>query len=136
MRTRGYHRGDWRHPSSANHKSWLSYFGLNPRVPQSGLGLAQYGRISRHGRSRARAMVVEAAWAAAKVPGPLRGFFRRIRNKRGHQVAAVAVARKLAVLIWYLGSPGAVGGKAEAARSQGWRPGRARCRSSRFGLRL
>ncbi|MEI9425673.1 hypothetical protein O7A70_31570 [Mesorhizobium sp. Cs1299R1N1] len=33
---------------------------------------------------------------------PLRAFFLRIRNKRGHQVAAVAVARKLAVLIWHL----------------------------------
>ncbi|MER9883765.1 transposase [Mesorhizobium sp. M0118] len=80
----------------------VSYFGLNPRVRQSGLGLAQYGRISKHGRSHARAMLVEAAWAAAKAPGPLRAFFLRIRNKRGHQVAAVAVARKLAVLIWHL----------------------------------
>ncbi|WP_352594467.1 transposase [Mesorhizobium sp. M0633] len=80
----------------------VSYFGLNPRVRQSGLGLAQYGRISKHGRSHARAMLVEAAWAAAKPPGPLRAFFLRIRNKRGHQVAAVAVARKLAVLIWHL----------------------------------
>lgn len=80
----------------------VSYFGLNPRVRQSGLGLAQYGRISKHGRSHARAMLVEAAWAAAKAPGPLRAFFLRIRNKRGHQVEAVALARKLAVLIWHL----------------------------------
>ena len=80
----------------------VSYFGLNPRVRQSGLGLAQYGRISKHGRSHARAMLVEAAWAAAKAPGPLRAFFLRIRNKRGHQIAAVAVARKLAVLIWHI----------------------------------
>lgn len=80
----------------------VSYFGLNPRVRQSGLGIAQYGRISKHGRSHARAMLVEAAWAAAKAPGPLRAFFLRIRSKRGHQVAAVAVARKLAVLIWHL----------------------------------
>ena len=50
----------------------VSYFGLNPRVRQSGLGLAQYGRISKTGRSHARAMLVEAAWAAAKAPGPLR----------------------------------------------------------------
>ncbi|WP_245435240.1 IS110 family transposase [Mesorhizobium sp. WSM3879] len=44
----------------------VSYFGINPRVRQSGLGLAPYGRISKHGRSHARAMLVEAAWAAAK----------------------------------------------------------------------
>ena len=80
----------------------VSYFGLNPRVRQSGLGLAQYGRISKHGRAHARGLLVEAAWAAAKAPGPLRAFFLRIRNRRGHQVAAVATARKLAVLVWHL----------------------------------
>jgi transposase len=61
----------------------VSYFGLNPRVRQSGLGLAQYGRISKHGRSHARGLLVEAAWAAAKAPGPMRSFFLRIRNRRG-----------------------------------------------------
>jgi transposase len=80
----------------------VSYVGLNPRVRQSGLGLAQHGRISKRGRSHARAMLVEAAWAAAKAPGPLRAFFLRVRARRGHQIAAVAVARKLAVLCWHL----------------------------------
>lgn len=45
---------------------------------------------------------VEAAWAAAKTPGPLHAFFVRIRARRGHQVAAVAVARKLTVLVWHM----------------------------------
>jgi transposase len=85
----------------------VSYVGLNPRVRQSGLGLAQHGRISKRGRSHARAMLVEAAWAAAKAPGPLRAFFLRIRARRGHQIAAVAVARKLAVLCWHLLTKGA-----------------------------
>ncbi|TYL77505.1 IS110 family transposase [Bradyrhizobium cytisi] len=80
----------------------VSYFGLNPRVHQSGLGAAHHGRISKVGRSHARAMLVEAAWAAAKTPGPLHAFFVRIRARRGHQVAAVAVARKLTVLCWHL----------------------------------
>ena len=86
----------------ASSEKFVSYVGLNPRVRQSGLGLAQHGRISKQGRSHARAMLVEAAWAAAKAPGPLRSFFLRIRARRGHQVAAVAVARKLAVLCWHL----------------------------------
>ena len=80
----------------------VSYFGLNPRVRQSGLGAAHHGRISKVGRSHARAVLVEAAWAAAKAPGPLHAFFVRIRAKRGHQVAAVALARKLTVLCWHL----------------------------------
>ena len=92
--------GDVRRFSSP--QKLVSYFGLNPRVRQSGLGLAQHGRISKVGRAHARALLVEAAWAAAKAPGPLHAFFVRIRARRGHQVAAVATARKMAVLVWHL----------------------------------
>jgi hypothetical protein len=47
-------------------------------------------------------MLVEAAWAAAKTPGPLRAFYERVRARRGMQVAVVATARKLATLCWHL----------------------------------
>ncbi len=86
----------------ASPQKLVSYVGLNPRVRQSGLGFAQHGRISKHGRAHARAMLVEAAWAAAKAPGPFHAFFLRVRARRGHQIAAVAVARKLVVLCWHL----------------------------------
>jgi hypothetical protein len=84
----------------ASSEELVSYVGLNPRVRQSGLGLAQHGRIKKQGRSHARAMLVEAAWAAAKAPGPLlRSFFLRIRARRGIQVAAVAVGAKAGRLV-------------------------------------
>ena len=109
----------------------VSYFGLNPRVRQSGLGAAHHGRISKVGRSHARAMLVEAAWAVAKAPGPLHAFFVRIRARRGHQVAAVAVARKLAVLCWHVltkeqdylwARPALVANKTRAMELQAGRP--------------
>ena len=53
----------------------VGYLGLNPSVRQSGPGPAYHGRITKQGRGHARGMLVEAAWAAARVPGPLRGFF-------------------------------------------------------------
>ncbi len=80
----------------------VSYFGLNPPVRQSGLQPAQHGHISKVGRAHARAMLVEAAWSAANAPGPLRAFFLRIRGRRGQQIAAVATARKLAVIAWHV----------------------------------
>jgi transposase len=80
----------------------VSYFGLNPSVRQSGDRPAFHGRITKQGRAHARAMLVEAAWAVASGPGPLRAFFIRIKDRRGNQVAAVATARKLAVLAWHL----------------------------------
>jgi transposase len=80
----------------------VGYLGLNPSVRQSGPGPAYHGRITKQGRGHARGMLVEAAWAAARTPGPLRGFFLRVQTKRGQHVAAVATARKLAILIWHL----------------------------------
>ena len=32
----------------------------------------------------------------------MRAFYERVRSKRGNHIAAVAVARKLAVIIWHL----------------------------------
>ena len=86
----------------ASPQKLVSYFGLNPRVRQSGLAPARHGRISKVGRSHARDMLVEAAWAASHSPGPLRAFSRRIRARRGKQIAAVATARKLAVITWHV----------------------------------
>src|SRR6266542_2891733 len=86
----------------ASPRRLVSYLGLDPRVRQSGNQPARHGRISKQGRAQARGMLVEAAWACAKTPGPLRAFFTRVRARRGEQIAAVATARKLAVLCWHL----------------------------------
>lgn len=80
----------------------VSYLGLDPRVRQSGDRAARHGRISKQGRSHARGMLVEAAWAAAVTPGPLRAFYARIQGRKGKQVAAVATAREISVLAWHL----------------------------------
>jgi transposase len=80
----------------------VSYLGLNPRVRQSGGQPASHGRITKAGPAHARGMLVEAAWSAAKAPGPLRAFYQRVQARRGMQIAVVATARKLAVLCWHL----------------------------------
>ncbi|MGY4606634.1 transposase [Bradyrhizobium sp. USDA 4474] len=79
-----------------------SYFGLTPRVRQSGEHPPRHGRISKQGNRDARKMLVEAAWSAKTAPGPLRAFFNRMQKKHGAGVAAVATARKLAVMIWHV----------------------------------
>jgi transposase len=80
----------------------VGYLGLDPRVRQSGESPAWTGHISRQGQAHARALLVEAALGAVRLPGPLRAFYERIRNRRGSQIALVAVARKLTVLAWHL----------------------------------
>jgi transposase len=78
----------------------VAYLGLNPSGHQSGEGRPRHGRITKQGRTHARTMLVEAAWQAVRGPGPLRAFYQRIA-RRNH-IAAVAVARKLAVIVWHL----------------------------------
>jgi transposase len=80
----------------------VAYLGLDPKVRQSGDEPARHGRISKRGNAQARSVLVEAAWIAIRQPGPLRAFGERIRARKGGQVAAVAVARKLTCLCWQL----------------------------------
>jgi transposase len=80
----------------------VSYLGLNPSVHQSGDRPAYHGHITHRGRGHARGMLVEAAWSIASSAGPLSAFFHRISVKRCKPVAAIATARKLAVLIWHM----------------------------------
>ena len=78
----------------------VAYLGLDPKVRQSGEGPARSGRISKRGSATARWGLVEAAWQAARQPGPLHAFYQRTRTRRGHGKAIVATARKLGVLFW------------------------------------
>tara|TARA_Y100001972_G_scaffold116027_1_gene153400 strand:+ start:115 stop:894 length:780 start_codon:yes stop_codon:yes gene_type:complete len=92
--------GDIRRFSSP--EKLVSYLGLNPSVHQSGDHPAYHGHITHQGRGHARGMLVEAAWSIASSAGPLSAFFHRISIKRCKSVAAVATARKLAVLVWHM----------------------------------
>ncbi|MBV8507550.1 MAG: IS110 family transposase [Alphaproteobacteria bacterium] len=78
----------------------VAYLGLDPRVYQSGSGPARGGRISKQGSPQARWALVETAQSVVQQPGPLHAFYERIRARKGHNVAVVAVARKLAVLFY------------------------------------
>jgi hypothetical protein len=85
-----------------NPRKLVGYLGLDPKVRQSGPGPGTSGHISKQGSASARWALVEAAWSAVRQPGPLRAFYQRVRARRGHQVAIVAAARKLACLFWCL----------------------------------
>ena len=61
-----------------------------------------HGDISAVVRVRARHALVESCWSAVRQPGPLHAFYQRVRARRGHSVAIVAAARKLACLFWVL----------------------------------
>ena len=81
------------------------YLGLTPREYSSG-ERQQRGRISKTGSPRMRALLVEAGWRILRAtdPGaaPLRTWAERIAARRGTHVAAVALARRLAGILYAL----------------------------------
>jgi transposase len=79
-----------------------AYLGLDPRVRQSGNAPANHGHISKQGSNSARHALVEACWSTVRQPGPIAAFYARVKAKRGHSIAIVASARKLACLFWCL----------------------------------
>jgi transposase len=84
----------------------VAYLGLDPRVRQSGNEPAKHGKISKQGPGEVRGLLVEAAWHAARTAGPLRAFHQRLAGRRGGNIATVAVARKLVIIVWHLLSRG------------------------------
>jgi transposase len=78
-----------------------AYFGLVPRVYQSAES-CHYGSITKQGRSQARWLAVEAAQSMVQSGAPLTASYHRIRRKKSHNVAVVALARKLVIVVWHL----------------------------------
>jgi transposase len=81
-------------------KKLCSYAGLVPRIQQSGNTL-HAGHV-KHGNEMLKKTLVENAQIAAMRCKRFRKFYLKIKKKRGHQKAVVAVARKLATIIWYM----------------------------------
>lgn len=81
------------------------YLGLTPREYSSG-ERQQRGRISKTGSPRMRALLVEAGWrlqrAQDPAAAPLRAWAEGIAARRGTKVAAVALARRLAGILYAL----------------------------------
>lgn len=86
-------------------KQLTSYCGLVPSVFSSG-ERANYGHITREGRSEVRHAVVQGARAVLRSKNsesrPLRQWYEHIARRRGSKTAVVALARKLVEIIFYV----------------------------------
>lgn len=82
-----------------------AYLGLTPSEKSSG-EKQHKGRISKAGNSRVRWLLVEAAWAILRSrrddTEPLRRWAQRVALRRGTKVGIVALARKLAGILYAL----------------------------------
>ena len=74
-------------------------------------GKRRLGGITKHGNTHARAMLVQSAWQilrAGDKDDPLRCWAMHISKVRGKKIAAVALARKLAGVLWAMWRDGTV----------------------------
>jgi transposase len=80
-----------------------AYWGLTPSERSSG-EQQRRGRISKTGNPRLRSLLVEAAWRILRTTQPgaagLRAWAEQIAARRGRSVAAVALARRLAGILY------------------------------------
>lgn len=85
-----------------------SYLGLVPSEHTS--GKRRLGSITKKGNSYLRAMLVQAAWSVLRAPGhaALAEWGRAVTERRGKRVGVVAVARRLAGVLWAMWRDGTV----------------------------
>ena len=80
-----------------------AYLGLVPSERSSG-EKRQLGRITKAGNSRMRWLLVEAGWQILRSKSPetaaLRAWTRPIAQRRGKRIAVVALARRLAGILY------------------------------------
>jgi len=93
-----------------------SYLGLNPSEESSG-GRRRLGAISKQGNTMVRWLLIETVHHAVRQDPELRQDYQRLKFRRGHAVAKVAIARKLAVRMYWMLRSGAA--YAQLVRRQG-----------------
>ncbi len=79
-----------------------SYLGLVPSEDSSG-GRQRLGRITKAGNSYLRALLVQAAWCVLRQKNPndpLKQWGGAVVARRGKRIGVVAVARRLAGVLW------------------------------------
>ena len=97
--------GDVQRVSSARH--FASYLGLTPREDSTG-PRRRLGAISKRGDTYLRMLLIHGARSvlgrakmqAASPPDRLRAWACQVERARGHNKAAVALANKLARIVW------------------------------------
>jgi transposase len=84
-----------------NAKKFTSYFGMVPRLSQSG-NHAYYGRITKLGNPFIRWALVQTAHRVVRIDKKHKAFVERLAVKHGKKKAIVALARKLGTIVYWV----------------------------------
>ena len=83
------------------HEELVSYAGLDPMVHQSG-DMEVQGSISKEGSAPLRWALVQCAHVSVQHDEYLGNFYTRLKQRKNHQIAIDATARKMLVSIFHM----------------------------------
>jgi transposase len=82
--------------------SLANYWGLTPRVRNSGEATDRLGSITKQGSSLARFQLSQMVMHVLRRDRRMKNWYRRIKSRRGAKIARVAVMRRLATILWHM----------------------------------
>ena len=103
-------------------KQIASYVGLVPEEKSSG-DRRRLGHISKQGNALLRFLLVEAAQVTVRSQPQWRSKFLHLAMRRGRKIAKVAMARKLAVHLYWMWRKGRDSGQSQKFGSHAGEPG-------------
>lgn len=101
-------------------RSLANYWGLTPRCRNSGEKSQRLGAISKEGSALARFLLGQVVLHVLRRDAWLRGWYARIKKRRGSKIARVAVMRRLTTILWHMvkhNEPYQAGGASRYLRS-------------------
>jgi transposase len=82
--------------------SLANYFGLTPGCRNSGEATQRLGSITKQGSKMVRYLLGQAVVKVLRFDATMRGWFKRIKKRRGAKIARVAVMRRMTTILWHM----------------------------------
>jgi transposase len=82
--------------------SLANYFGLTPGCRNSGEANQRLGSITKRGSKIVRYLLGQAVVKVLRFDAAMRGWYKRIKRRRGSKIARVAVMRRMVTIIWQM----------------------------------
>jgi transposase len=83
-------------------RSLANYWGLTPGCRNSGEATQRLGSITKQGSKTARFLLCQLTLHVLRRDAWMREWYKRIKRRRGSEIARVAVMRRLATIIWQM----------------------------------
>jgi hypothetical protein len=82
--------------------SLANYFGVTPGCRNSGEATQRLGSITKEGSKLVRFLLGQTVTCLLRADAMMREWYKRIKRRRGSNIARVAVMRRLVTIVWQM----------------------------------